>query len=83
MVSTNIGDLRKNYSEIVKVADNKEEFLINIEAVINLSAGDRKNLINKIVTHPRRNSWEKSADLLIELMDKLILKSRWNLSVNY
>jgi hypothetical protein len=73
VVATNIGDLKKDYSDIVKVADYKEEFLKNIESILNLSPSERHNLIQKILNHPKRHSWEESAEFLFDMIKKNIL----------
>jgi hypothetical protein len=74
IVSTDIGDLKKKYREIVRIASTPEEFQYHVECILNLSYIERNKLKNRILEVAYKNTWEIKSKYFVELLKKHILQ---------
>jgi hypothetical protein len=72
VVSTDIGDLRMKYSEIVKIAHSKEEFSECIKSTLQLLPSELKILRTKISEVAGQHTWQQKAVFFCELLDKFV-----------
>jgi glycosyltransferase involved in cell wall biosynthesis len=70
IVSTNIGDIKIQYGDIVFVANTKEEFLLCIDNILQMTDKEISKLKTKINEVSIEHTWENNAGKFNELLQK-------------
>lgn len=76
IVSTNIGDLKLNYSDILKVSDTIEEFNKSIKEYLTMDEKSLKDLKNRMMKISGQFNWQLKAEYFHELLNEYILNKK-------
>lgn len=78
VVSTDIGDLKKKYSDIIRIASTPIEFLNCLDEIVNMNDDKVKILKRQISKVAAQHTWESKAAYFIELLKKHVFSNGKN-----
>jgi len=76
VVSTQMGDIEKDYYPYAKVGHNKEEFLRHIEGILSMTADSKLNLKNEVKEFGKQFTWERNARKFYECVQEYCFQEK-------
>lgn len=72
VVSTDIGDLKTKYSDFVRIASSKGEFLSHLDYLNSLNVEEKERMKNKTLRYFKIHTWESKAKYFTQLLEQHI-----------